>query len=754
MTAGFDTETFLIRPAQLAPPMVCYALKCKQGRWLYHARPEMMPRGPLGEGEPPAKTAREAAIWTLETQDPAAGLNTAYDLAVIACQWPDLYPLIFKALDDDRVIDVGLCQQLIDNAKGRLKYWNTMEGYSLVSLEKRVLGRNRSAQKYDEDAWRLRYRELYDVYLHEWPKEAVDYALEDGDGAHDIFEKQWNSDDQQFLRDAPAQQRAAFALQLMMCWGVMTEEKRIHKLRELAEEKYLVLSRSLVEAGLVRGETKKVVVGQQIVEKPIAKNMRWTRDTKAAKRRMQEVCKAAGISIKLTDTGYKLYMKRLEDVPQEKLRSYTMEMILSPEEILEYTSVDEDACKESGDEILLEYSLRSQLHSVINTHVPDLLKGTVTPIQPRYTTMVESGRTACSKGKPKKKGAKAPTNGFQFQNPKRGFMWIPPGQERGKEKAVPLFPPGVGIRECFVARPRKLFADNDYSGLELHTGAQTCLVHVGYSRLADALNAGVDPHLDFAAAMMGISYAEAKARKHEAIVKYHRQLAKVANFGLPGGLGWRGLIGFARGYGVKLTEEQAKKLIADWFEKYPEWRDYFKWIRERLQARIYTNELGEEVIDEVSRGTFEQLYVGRIRGGCRYTEGANTFFQGLGADVAKRALYEVQRRCYVAHEGPDSVLYGVRPVGFIHDEILAEVDEQRELAHAQAFQLAEVMVREGNVYLPDVPVRCVPALSKSWCKEAEAVFDKEGYLMAYDLAREGRWEAFYDRDSRDRVKWD
>ena len=54
------------------------------------------------------------------------------------------------------------------------------------------------------------------------------------------------------------------------------------------------------------------------------------------------------------------------------------------------------------------------------------------------------------------------------------------------------------------------------------------------------------------AQQLGISYEDALARKHDKDVKHHRQISKVANFGLPGGLGVRGLIGYAHGYGIKL----------------------------------------------------------------------------------------------------------------------------------------------------------------------------------------------------------
>jgi len=722
MIVGFDTETRLIRPGQLAPPMVCLTLSVGKDSWLYHAH-DLGPPVSRQSSKPPAQTAREAFLWLLDQT--ACGLNTAYDLAVCLREWPDLYPLVFRKLDEGTILDVGLNQQLIDNAHGQLKYFTNTRGYSLNALEHRLLGRDRKTQKYGPESWRLRYRELENVAPQDWPQEAVEYALEDAVGAREICEAQHTGKDAQFLKDAAAQQRAGFALHLLMCWGVMTDPVQIEKLRVLATEKYEELTGSLVNEGLVRGG-----VG-------IRANLRWTRDTTAAKKRMVEVCKAEGIPIKLTKTGYKKAEELLDAVPKEKRHLYTHQDLLTPEEFLRYTSVDADACTATCDETLIAYSLRSQLHTVVKTHVPDLLLGEVTPIQPRYTVMVDSGRTACSKSRSDEgKKMLSPTNGFQFQNPKRSFQWIPPGQKT----SVPLFPPGVGIRECFTARPGKLFADNDYGGLELHTGAQVCLATVKHSELAKALNAGTDPHLDFAASMMNTTYEAAKADKHTAKVKYFRQLAKVANFGLPGGLGLRGLLGFARGYGVKLTEAEGKKLIHDWFGKYPEWREYFAWVRDR----IILTDAGEQY------GDFEQLYVGRVRGKCRYTNACNTLFQGLGADVAKLALYEVAKRCY-SIVAPDEVLYGARPVGFIHDEILAEVSEEQ--AHEQAFQMSEVMVREGNKLLPDVPVRCVPALSKRWCKEAEAVFDRGGRLQPYDLARDGRWEVFYDQNASDKVKW-
>ena len=452
----------------------------------------------------------------LSDSDPLYGLNVAYDLGVSVREWPELMPQVFKALDERRIVDVGLSQQLIDNAHGRMKIIQSTMGYSLAALERRHLKRDRSEQKSAPNAWRLRYRELADVPLHLWPEEAVDYAIEDSVGALLIGDKQWNSPDRRYMENSPTQAGAAFALHLLMCWGVMTDSLKIDVLLRVAKKKYWELSGDLADKGLVRDDT-------------VAREMQWTRDTQAAKEHMLKVCRLHGLPIKITATGYKKYVKEMEDrgVPRDKWYTHPPETVLTPEEQFKYVSLDEEACRDTGDETLIAYSLRSQLHSVINTHVPDLLNGQHTPIQPRYTTIVESGRTSCSKSRSDDgKRTRSPTNGFQFQNPKRSFLWIPPGTS----KPVPLFPPGVGIRECFVARPGKLFADNDFSGLELCTGAQACMDKVGYSRLGEALNAGIDPHLDFGATLMGISYEEARARRHDKVVKDYRQRAKVMNF--------------------------------------------------------------------------------------------------------------------------------------------------------------------------------------------------------------------------------
>jgi len=235
---------------------------------------------------------------------------------------------------------------------------------------------------------------------------------------------------------------------------------------------------------------------------------------------------------------------------------------------------------------------------------------------------------------------------------------------------------------------------------------------------------------------MGVTYDEARAKKRDPEVKHARQCAKVANFGFPGGLGPTTLVEYARkGYGVVLTQLEAENLRRQWLEQWSEFRAYFKWVERRRSSD------GADALHVV------QWYSNRQRGLVPYTAACNSYFQGLGADGAKHALYMCSRAAYSETESP---FYGARPVNFVHDQIIAEVEEDR--AHEQAFEMSKIMMEACNRYLPDVPTKCTPALSKFWCKSVEDVYDEPGgRLVPWDLARQEKREVYYRNGKR--VEW-
>jgi DNA polymerase-1 len=278
----------------------------------------------------------------------------------------------------------------------------------------------------------------------------------------------------------------------------------------------------------------------------------------------------------------------------------------------------------------------------------------------------------------------------------------------------------LGIRECFIPRDGHLFAFADYSGLELCTVAQVCLSVLGKSKLAEDLNAGVDVHCKVAANLQGISYEEAVAwyddYEHpdwQTIYK-KRQTAKAANFGFPGGCGIARMIVEARSkYGVDLDEDQARDLKDAWITAYPEFWDYFRMVDERVKADL----------------PFEQLFSGRLRGGCGFTDGANTLFQGLGGDAAKAAGFALTRECRIG-KGP---LRGGHPIVFAHDEFWVEVLAER--AQEAAKEVGRIMVEAAKPYLRDVPVKAEPGLAKRWSKKAKAFYAPCGQACCEDKKR-------------------
>jgi len=106
------------------------------------------------------------------------------------------------------------------------------------------------------------------------------------------------------------------------------------------------------------------------------------------------------------------------------------------------------------------------------------------------------------------------------------------------------------------------------------------------------------------------------------------------------------------------------------------------------------------------------------RNGTIYVTG-NSRFQGLGADAAKAAGWQISRECY--DPSRHSVLFGSRPVNFCHDQFLVETDP--EIGHDTAMRVKALMEGVSEKWCPDVPLRTEPCLADAWFKGAEAILD-------------------------------
>lgn len=322
-------------------------------------------------------------------------------------------------------------------------------------------------------------------------------------------------------------------------------------------------------------------------------------------------------------------------------------------------------------------------------------------VRPNYRPLIATGRTSCA-------------------NP--NLQQIP--RRKGS------------LRELFVADAGTALWELDYATLELVCVAQVCLDELGESRLATAINAGVDVHRMLAAVI--------HHKPEDQVTKDERFLAKMANFGFWGGMGWRKFVEhcwtLAR---LSISEDQAKTVRAAWLEAFPEAARYLRrWSNTSIARRAelpdhyrdrdvedllngrehrFTASQAGLVVDHVLeraevfhltaqwpaspqyvaalqqhkfspaiadwlRWVSVMTLTGRVRCPVGYSEYHNTKFQGLAADGCKLALLRLWENDF-----------DVR--AFIHDSVLLQGDE------AAANATAHIMTEEMRKVTPNVTIR-------------------------------------------------
>ncbi len=363
--------------------------------------------------------------------------------------------------------------------------------------------------------------------------------------------------------------------------------------------------------------------------------------------------------------------------PSEIVTTPTGEISLS-EEALE---------KISDDPVIDAYLAYAKTDSFISKDLASLSKGIDAPIHTRFDTFRETGRTS--------------SYSPNLQN-------------------LPRYP--YEIRECITAREGHAFAVVDYSAGELHALAQVCITQGIESKLAEVLNAGRDPHLEVGLELLGnpCSYEEGKlwisgenGEGWKAKLKEARQVAKICNFGWPGGMGAARFTDYAKGYGLDITPSRAQELKDGWFTALPEMPRYFADIRSKC------------VDSDKGHYRMQDRPGGRWRTCTSYTSACNYRFQALMSNGAKEALWRIAK-AQLERGGP---LSGTATVGFIHDEIVIEVpiDRGEECVNA----MSDIMVESYNIFVPDVPCRVEGHLTSCLSKRAAPVYTQGGKLTVW-----------------------
>jgi DNA polymerase-1 len=718
---ALDLETHLMEQGILAPKIVCGsgARFDLDGQVVGHFVDDW--EGALAE-------AREL----LEDPDLVlVGANIAYDLGCLVAVDPTLLPVVFRAYGDARVYDALIAQALDAISRGELYVEpgtrQPMRGrYSLDACVRQTLGRDDAK---DHDYWRKRYALLDPVPRAEWPEEARLYPVDDAKNTLELAGAQVAGGGlggapgpHRNLGDLPAQVETAFDLHLGAIWGFRTDRGRTARLRARSEEAHRKFIEKFHALGLVKPRdkaSKKKQKGELAIDRQAVKRA-VVRAYATGPTEVGPCARCIGGKLLSPKSGKPVNCDACDGTGLD------IDSSGAPRTDGGGVSADRDALLESGDEDLMALG-DNEAEKILDTYLPFLESGVDRPISLRPNVLVASGRTSY-------------------------------------DGLIQLLPREGGVRECIVARPGYVFCSVDYAALELCTLAQVCLWVLGRSTMADTINATGDPgmlHTALAAQLAGCTTEEMVGRLKNSdkavalMAKRYRHAAKAGNFGFPGGMGaykfvlskrkknegsteapdglrYPGirfclLLGGAERCGVeKFSQpdrngnpmppicracfEQVNDVLRPaWFRQ---WDDigptskpgtYFAWVQDR--------------IGEWGDGELPCFGTHRVRGGLDFTNGSNNGFQALAADGAKNALRKLVRECYLDECSP---LWGTRPIFFVHDEIVAEIPEER--AALAGPRMAEVMVAAMREYVEDVIVKAEPALMHHWVKIAEPAY--------------------------------
>ena len=133
-----------------------------------------------------------------------------------------------------------------------------------------------------------------------------------------------------------------------------------------------------------------------------------------------------------------------------------------------------------------------------------------------------------------------------------------------------------------------------------------------------------------------------------------------------------------------------------------------------LMGQLEPREAGDKLYRQMFFGPVVTL-TGRIRGKVGFSQARNTPFQGLAADGAKLALWNLFKA-------------GYRIVAFVHDEVVIELPVDADHTEA-AEDINRILCSSMQEVTPAIPIKCEFSLTDRWYKEAEEVKDSDGHLV-------------------------
>ena len=362
-----------------------------------------------------------------------------------------------------------------------------------------------------------------------------------------------------------------------------------------------------------------------------------------------------------------------------------------------------------------------------------------------YELLKKSGRTSATGHRdPKRKG--------EVLIPSANVQQIPRENEDEPERDV---------RQLFLAPVGCKWLSVDYKAIEMATLAAACVARFGHSRLREVirdnvLNGGPDLHQITAAAVLQESVSRFLARDSKEQAR-RRKDAKEVNFGFPGGMGVDRFVLATSRKKIHFTRKGAVEAKKAWLRAYPEMAEHLadhtelalawqtglplskvpklSWLQRKrfgdylkgkadltddeketffgIVASLGRAKKSEEIVEAAEeqklipamKRLFEyraSTLTGRVRNNCTFSSAANAVFQGLAADGAKEAIFQLMKR-------------GFSIQMFIHDEICVTVKESQVKQVTK--QVEDIMVKcMAEVVGHDVPIAVESGVGDRWTK--------------------------------------
>ncbi len=239
---------------------------------------------------------------------------------------------------------------------------------------------------------------------------------------------------------------------------------------------------------------------------------------------------------------------------------------------------------------------------------------------------------------------------------------------------------GRQIRKVFIPRTGFVFADADYSQIELRVLASMA----GDRGLIEAYRTDKDIHRITASKVFHVPLEE--------VTPQQRRNAKVVNFGIV-----YGISSFGLSQDLSISRKEASEYINEYFNTYPDIKGFLdRTVEEAKKNGYVTTMFGRRrPVPELSSSNFMQRSFGE-------RVAKNSPIQGTAADIIKIAMVRVYSKLKAENLDAHLILQ-------VHDELIVEASEK------DAKRAGEILSSEmQNAYKLSVPLTADVNEGKSW----------------------------------------